>query len=241
MANTAPAEAFRHVRRNPSTGENDYFFPLEITDPSIRALAREQHLDVTRTRLGNRVFEAVMVPCRESVMRRGLETPADTPPETQRMLYLACIKDELSAQEVRKQDGRCLIPDGKGGLKRCPLRVPNPAYTPGSSLPKTLPVRCQDCRHEAYRQTHSRESFCEAVHTPQRDPFAADRYPKLRKAFLAHLKQHTPKLLPLAALLTLEYSTSEAARKLGLPVSTAASQVKKLRPILNRFLADNPC
>ena len=130
----APAEAFRHVRKNPVTGEPEYFYPMEITDPSIRAYARAKGMEITGTRLGNRVIEAVMVPCRESGMHRGLEVPADTPPEAQRRLYLACISDELREQDARRRDGRCLIPDGRGGLKRCRPRTPNPEYTPGSVI-----------------------------------------------------------------------------------------------------------
>ena len=236
----APAEAFRHVRKNPVTGEPEYFYPMEITDPSIRAYARAKGMEITGTRLGNRVIEAVMVPCRESGTHRGLEVPADTPPEAQRRLYLACISGELREQDARRRDGRCLIPDGRGGLKRCRPRTPNPEYNPGSGLPKTLPVRCEGCPYEDRRQTHRTESFCEALHQSQRDPFAADRYLAKRKAFLARVKQDAPKLSRLAELLTLEYSLSEAARELGLPRSTLDYRVKKLQRMLLQFLADCP-
>ena len=59
-------------------------------------------MDITGTRLGNRVIEAVMVPCKESEMHRGLEVLADTPPETQRRIYLACISGELREQDARE-------------------------------------------------------------------------------------------------------------------------------------------
>ena len=235
-----PAEAFRHVRTNPKTGEKEYYCPLEITDPSIRALAREEGLEICRTRLGSRVIEAAMVPCKNVQKQKNLEAFTDTSPDEQRRLYLAYIRDELSRQDARRQDGRCNIPDGKGGLKRCPTRKPNPAYTPGSGLPKTLPNPCQGCRNEPYRQKHSTVPFLEDAYQSRRDPFAADHYMAMRKDFLALVKKRAPKLHRLASLLTLEYSKSEAARELGLPVSTVASQVKKLQELLTEFRNNQP-
>ena len=231
-----PAEAFRHVRRNPSTGEEDTFFPLEITDPSIRALAKEQGLDLARTRLGSRTIEAVMVPCKETATQHNQQIFLDTPPEVQHRRYLAYISDELVHQDARRQETRCYIPDGNGGLKRCRPRKPNPAYRPGSKQPKTLPVRCEGCPYRAYRPNSSTERFCEEAFLSPRNPFEADRYEAMRKAYLAIVKQHTPNLCRLAALLTLEYSIAEAARELHLPFSTVASQAKKLQKLLKQFL-----
>ena len=86
---STPAESFRHIRKNPLTGEDDYFFPMEITDPSIRALARERGLEIARTRLGNRTIDAVMIPCKNVATINGMEVFVDTPSEEQRRRYLA--------------------------------------------------------------------------------------------------------------------------------------------------------
>ena len=152
---STPAETFRHIRKDPVTGEENYYYPLEITDPSIRVLGRERGLEIGKTRLGNRTFEAVMVPCKDTATIHGVEVFVDTPSDVQRKRYLEYIKDELAEQDARKQDGRCQIPDGRGGVKRCPCRMPNPDYSPGGNQPKTLPVRCEGCKYEQFKQAHT--------------------------------------------------------------------------------------
>lgn len=243
-----PAETFRHVRINPITGEADYFFPLEITDPSIRALAREQGLEIGKTRLGNRVFEAVMVPCKNTAMIQGVKVFVDTPSEIQHQRYLEYIRDELAAQDATKQDGRCQIPDGRGGLKRCPCRVPNPNYTPGSDFPKTMPVRCQGCVYEQYRHSHTTVVLSTLDHENEsgefetyeipavKDLLAADRFLELRGEFIDFVRERNPKLAPLAELLTLEFTKSEAARELGDVWGTVTSRTDKLKELVVEFL-----
>lgn len=98
-------EIFPHIRTNPDTGETDYYFPLEITDPSTRALARAQGLEICRTRLGSRILEAVMVPCKETAVVHGLEVYIDTPSEVQRRRYLALMQLELDTREDAGRDG----------------------------------------------------------------------------------------------------------------------------------------
>ena len=242
------AEMFRHIRKNPVTGEDDYYFPMEITDPSIRALARERGLEISRTRLGYRVFDAVMVPCKNTAMIHGVEVYTDTPTDVQRRKYLDLIKDELAAQDAAKQDGRCQIPDGRGGLKRCPCRMPNPDYTPGGRQPKTLPVKCEGCRYEEFRQAHTTVVLSTFGHEDDsgemqtyeipatKDMTAADRFLELREEFIAFVQERNPKLAPLAELLTLEYTKSEAGRELGDASSTVTRRIEKLKELLAAFL-----
>ena len=248
LSKSQASEVFRHIRTNPVTGQTDYFYPLEITDPSIRVLAKERGLEIGRTRLGYRVFDAVMVPCKETATVHGLEVFIDTPSEIQHQRYLAFIRDELAAQDATKQDGRCNIPDGHNGLKRCPCRIPNPDYVPGGDMPKTLPVRCEGCKFELYRQAHTvielsaldREDDSgemESYEIPSpKCSFAADHYLKLREEFVAFVKGRNPKLAPLAEKLTDEYTKSEAGRELGDASSTVTSRTDKLKKLLEEFL-----
>ena len=241
--NNTAAEAFRHIRTNPITGDKDFYFPLEITNPSIRALSRERGLEITKTRLGNRVFEAVMVPCKDTTTINGVEVFVDTPSEVQRQRYLDLIKDELAAQDAAKQDGRCQIPDGRGSVKRCPCRMKNPEYVPGGDQPKTLPVRCEGCRYEEFRQArttvvlstldHQFETF--EIPAPK-DLLTADRFLELREEFIAFVQTRNPKLAPLAELLTLEFTKSEAARELGDAWGTVTSRTDKLKELVTDFL-----
>lgn len=243
-----PAETFRHIRKDPVTGEENYFYPLEITDSSIRALARERGLEIGKTRLGNRTFEAVMVPCKDTATIHGVEIFIDTPVDIQRKRYLEYIKDELAEQDSRKQDGRCQIPDGRGGVKRCPCRVPNPDYSPGGNQPKTLPVRCEGCVYEPFKQAHTtvvlsaldsvnEDGEMQTFEIPApKDLLAADRFLALRDEFLAFVQDRNPKLVPLAELLTLEFTKSEAARELGDAWSTVTSRTDKLKELVTEFL-----
>lgn len=199
--NNSQAESFRHVRKNPVTREDDYFFPMEITDPSIRALARERGLEISRTRLGHRTFDAVMVPCKDTATVHGVEIFVDTPSEVQRQRYLELIKDELVAQDAAKQDGRCMIPDAYGGLKRCPCRMKNPAYVPDGAQPKTLPVKCQGCKYEEFRQAHTTIVVSALDHENEvgefesfeipatKDMLAADRFLELRQEFITFVRE----------------------------------------------------
>ena len=243
-----PAETFRHIRKDPVTGEENYFYPLEITDPSIQALARERGLEISKTRLGNRTFEAVMIPCKDTATIHGVEIFVDTPADVQHKRYLEYIKDELAEQDARKQDGRCQIPDGRGGVKRCPCRVPNPDYVPGGDQPKTLPVKCEGCRYEEFRQAHTTIVVSALDHENENGEFesyeipavkdltTADRYLELREQYVAFVEERNPKLAPLAELLTLEFTKSEAGRELGNASSTVTSRVEKLKAFLNEFL-----
>lgn len=242
------SNSYKHIRTNPITGELDYYFPMEANDPSIRALARERGLEISRTRLGNRTFEAVMVPCKDTATIHGVEVFVDTPSDVQRQRYLEYIRDELAEQDARKQDGRCQIPDGRGGVKRCPCRVPNPDYVPGGDQPKTLPVKCEGCRYEEFRQAHTTIVVSALDHENENGEFesfeipavkdltTADRYLELREQYVAFVRERNPKLAPLAELLTLEFTKSEAGRELGNASSTITSRAEKLKALLDEFL-----
>ncbi len=242
-----------NVRINPITNEPDYFFPMEVTDESIITYARENGLEVGWARLGYRNFRAVFVPCRKQIEgSHGKITFLHTSSDSQRQIYLNLIKDELNEQADAKQDGRCQIPNGHGGLKRCPCRIANPDYTPGSNLPKTIPVECEGCVYEPYRHAHTTitvscldqeneegeiENF-EIASPP--GYYAADTYIEMSDRFVAFVEERNPKLASLAQLLVDEYSKSESARELKKATSTVGSQTKKLQELVTEFLDNTP-
>ena len=189
-----------------------------------------------------------MVPCKDTTTINGVEVFVDTPSEVQRQRYLDLIKDELAAQDAAKQDGRCQIPDGRGGVKRCPCRMKNPEYVPGGDQPKTLPVKCEGCRYEQFRQAHTTIVVSALDHENEagefesfdipakKDLLAADRFLELREEFIAFVSERNPKLAPLAELLTLEFTKSEAARELGDAWGTVTSRTDKLKELVTEFL-----
>lgn len=239
-----------NVRKNPVTGEEDYFFPMEIHDPSIKEYARSLDLEIGWARLGNRSFKAVFVPCKNMVHDpvHDKDVYVDTSSEEQRRIYLGLIRDELCKQDAQRNDGRCDIPDGNGGLKRCPCRVKNPAYTPENGQPKTLPIKCEGCVFEPFKEAHSFINVSALDHENENgemEPFeivapesyyAGDQYLRLAAEFVDFIEQKNPKLTDLATLLVKEYNRSEAARELHIPSNTAGSRKKKLQELCREFL-----
>lgn len=242
-------KVLKNVRINPITGEADYFFPMEVTDDSVLIYAHENSLEVGWARLGYRKYKAVFVPCKEQVEGpNGKVAFLPTSSYSQRTRYLSLIKDEMRDQEDTKQDGRCQIPNGHGSLKRCPLRVSNPDYTPGGVQPKTIPVNCEGCIYEPFRQAHTtitvscldhenEEGEIESYEVPSPPSYyAGDRYLELKDRFIAFVKEKDLKLAPLAQLLVDEYTKSESSRELEKATSTIGSQTKKLQELLTEFL-----
>lgn len=237
-----------NARVNPETQQTDYYYPLEISDPSIRELARERGLEVGRAMLGFRIFDAVMVPCRNTATVNGKEVFIDTPSEVQRQRYLEYIRDELNRQASSQQDGRCCIRAANGKTKRCPLRIPNPAYAPGGNQPKTLANKCEECPYEPFRQAHtvielscldheSENGEMEPYEAPSpKNYYAADDYEELAEKFVAFIKSRKPRLAPLAEKLVKEASLTEASQELGKSTSTTFSQKEKLQELLTEFL-----
>jgi hypothetical protein len=239
----------KNVRINPITGEPDYFFPMEIMDPADKEYAKLNGLEVGKAMLGFRTFEAIMIPCKNKGRdAKGREIYLDTPSEEQHRIYISLCKDELDSQEDMKQDGRCNIPDGHGGLKRCPLRVSNPAYTPGSNLPKTLTNKCIGCPYEWFKHAHTTIELSCLDHEDENgemEPYepsspctyyAGDCYEELGKEFVDFIKERKPRLAPLAELLVLEYNQSDASEVLGKSIKTVHSQRKNLEKLIKEFL-----
>lgn len=248
MAKTVNNESYKHVRINPETGERDYYFPMEINYPELRTWAKEQGFDIARTRLGFRTFDAVMVPCKDFIIVDGKEMYISTPEEKQHRRYLDLIADEMNAQEKMKEDGRCTISDGHGGVKRCPLRIPNPNHTPNNGEPKTLPVKCENCPFEQFKQAHTTVEMSCLDHedengeiefyepaTPE-NHFAGEQYTRLVDQFIEFVTSKDPQLAELAKLKTAGYSRLESAEILGLARSTAGDHVQKLKKLATEFL-----
>ena len=239
----------KNVRINPITNEPDFYFPMEVTNPADKEYARLNGLEVGMAMLGNRRFLAIMIPCkRKDYDSKGREIYLDTPSEEQHRIYKALIKDELNRQEDEKQDGRCNIPTANGGTRRCPLRIPNPAYAPGGNQPKTLANKCEECPYEPFRQAHtvielscldheSENGEMEPYEVPApKSNYAGDRYEELAEAFIAFVRERKPKLAALAELKVDELNLTEAAKELDKAISTVDSQTKKLQELLTEFL-----
>lgn len=215
----------------------------------MKLVCRERGFEICWTRLGCRRILAAMIPCKDTAMIHGVEVYIDTPTDVQHRRYLDFVKDALREQDLEKHDGRCQIPNGRGGTRRCPLRVPNPDYVPGGDERKTLAVSCSGCPYEDYRQAHTviplscLAGVDEDGETEPFDPPAtknideAERFLKQRAAYIAFVRNLDKKLVPLAKLRTLGYSKAEASCILGVPPSTINDWNDKLKNLLKSFLS----
>ncbi len=240
--------AYDHYRVDPLTGEKDWYFPMRITDPSDRVYAHELGLVICYARLGGRKFWAVMVPCKDSVTVHGLTVFVDTPSEVQHKRYLEYRKAEDQDQDRERAEGRCQIPDGCGGVKRCPRRVPNPDYVPGGKEKKTLPNLCEGCPYEDFKNSHTCIPLstldCEGDDGTRAsfDPSGGDRimeadlYEHWSREFIALVHERCPKLSSQAELILQELNNSEVAREIGRATSTTGSRADKLKELAREFM-----
>lgn len=245
---TSNTDVCQHIRTNPITGQIDYFYPLEITDPSIRASAKAYGLEVCRTQLGSHIFDAVMVPCKETATIHGVEIFVDTPSEVQQSRYFKLIKEGLNRQKYTKQISKCPIPNGCGCVKNHPYCIFNPSYVSGGDKFKFLTVHCEDCICEQFCQAcRNIRPYCMnledeggemdtyEIEAPK-SSYAADRYLELREKFIVFVRERNPTLVPLAEMLTAEYTKSEAAKKLGQATNMVESHTDKLKDLVTEFL-----
>lgn len=223
----------KNVIVNPVTGAIEFRFPLELTHEnkeSLDELIKIKGYEVGIARLGYRSFLAAMIPSSEAQ-------------------YHELIKDELNRQEEIKQSGRCPISDGKGKLKRCPMRVPNPAYVEGCNEPKTLPVKCDGCKFNTFdKKEYGTITFSclTTIDENEEDTgfepvapstyYAGTEYEALCEKWVNFIKDKKPELADLADLLAQEYLRSEAANALKKPASTVRSQGNTLKQLVEEFL-----
>ena len=224
----------RNIRINPKTGEKEYFFPMEVTQETLssyRGAIKQNNYEVGYAKLGYREFLAIFIPCSETE-------------------YRAFIKDELDSQEAAKQAERCLIGNDHGKLKRCPMRVPNPAYKEGSAEPKTLAVKCEDCPH--FKNWNNKPSGAilfsmlenenddgETTVFKPKSPAnysLGNSYETLVNEWVEFVKSRKPKLAELAGLLAQEYVQADAAKELNKSTSTIHSQNEGLKALCLEFL-----
>lgn len=229
-------ERYQHYTIDLTTGEKQWYFPMEIETHKddfagaeyLQNLKSEPY-EIGMTRLGFREFKAVMIPVSKEQ-------------------YNALIKDEMNKQEEMKQDGRCPLPAIKGGIKTCPLRIPNPKYTKDGSEPKTLANSCDGCIYAAKKHTNTVVTFTDLGSEDDGGDFASyepsnpvgynsgDAYLKLQKQWIEFVKANKPKLAELAELLSSEYLQIEAAKELDKSRQTINSQADVLKQLALEFL-----
>jgi len=246
-----PDASYNHSRRDPVTGQLNWYVPVEIEDDITELLARKCGFEVCFTRLGCRRIWAFMLPCMDKEIRNGVEVYVPTPEAVQYERYLNYVRPILREQDREKHDGRCEIPNGLGGVRRCPLREENPEYIPGSEAKrtrfKTRVKSCVGCPYEEFKRAHTVVSLDELSHEYDDGtvvPFESsagtsmmegDLFEMWSREFIDYVRVHKPKLVRQLELQMLGYSNSEISRILGLPTSTVTSRSKKLQELFDEY------
>ena len=230
-------ERYQHYIINPSTGEKEYFFPMEIettkddeSGSDYLKVLKDSNYEIGMSKIGFREFMALLIPV-------GSKEEHDL-----------LIKDELDKQDKIKADGRCFISAKIGGTKRCPRQIPNPNYVEGGKESKTIMKSCEGCPYYDKKHAHTVVTFSsmqtedeegETQNFEPTNPIAynsADQYNSLVSEFLEYVKVEKPKLVELATLLCQEYIQTEAANIIGKSTSTIGSQTDKLKELICKFL-----
>lgn len=247
---TQSSHLLPHVRYNPATSSNDYFFPLKLNDAAIEEAARLRGYQIGWTILFDEKFRAAMVPCKRKARdEHGNEIFLDTPEAEQHARYNAMINEAMTAQDRKRHDGRCWF--FKDGLRhRCQYRKKNPSYDPNrphdpKTNPKTVRVRCEECPYERFKNAHDEALFSELEQEDDcgeiipfegpavYDTYSFESYDGLSTDVMTVLHELKPKLGDVVDLLAQGLTQAEAAEALGKAPTTINSQVKSLRRLLD--------
>lgn len=227
----------------------NYLIPIELPggngkrtpeeEDAAKALiegAKQEHPEafVTAVKWGWRVFKAVVI-------------------EGSRELYEAIMHEEDVVQKRKIRDERCIISDGNGHTIRCPLRLPNPEYTPdkpvGAGNRKTIKNSCDDCPYNTFDRPDFTNQSLEFMTCSSEDDdddipdklktemqSDAERYISARKEILDFIAEKYPEKLQNFTLRFAELSRSEIAKILGKNTSSLYKMSKGLaQDILNRL------
>ena len=67
--------------------------------------------------------------------------------EVDKNAYEIFKREQWMQEHQYRIENRCIISGKNGKARFCPIRIPNPSYTPDNSQPKTLANSCSACPH----------------------------------------------------------------------------------------------
>lgn len=220
--------------------DGTYLYPMELAgrkceeDRAARAadirLAKLEGYKVDWVQVGYRVFEAVLIPMSEERFKQ-------------------LIQDEDRRQKAARIEGRCPIPNGRGGVIRCPERIPNPLYgQPGE--PKTLKNDCVNCPYNTLdKPDYSTKSLSHSgIYNEDGEEMEmeipcgfmpdADKYEYYCNEVLRFVEKNYPDYRDTMELLLQDFEKKEVAERLGVHRNTPTNQVNAMKDEL-RELIDN--
>lgn len=163
------------------------------------------------------------------------------------------FKRERWIKEYRyKQENCCIIGGADGKAMFCPCKIPNPEYTEGGTIPKTI---VNDCAkrpyYRSFKSAKGKVLFSTLTVTNDHgneDPFdpasshtinQVDEYVELLYGLISFIKVHHPKYskyTELVELLGHEHTLKEVSVILGKPYRTLYGWALTLRPIFDEYM-----
>lgn len=190
--------------------------------------------------------------CKVATVKWGWKTFKAVVVEGDKALFDFATADLDAAQKHEAFDRRCVIPDKEEGIKRCPLRIPNPKFNPklkvSKSNPKTLKNSCEGCRYNTFdKESYATRYFDDMAYIDENGyeqpyeievPMLSDveRYNRACREVLNFIGEKYPDRLEEFTLLLDENNRKQVAEKLGKDVGNAYYMRKGLKEDLNDFL-----
>ena len=147
---------------------------------------------------------------------------------------------------------RCIVSGQNGKARFCPIRIPNPTYTPNNGQPKTLSNSCTACPYNnKFNLLKGKTCFSTLSVTDKdgntdsyepvstRDINYTDNYQELLTGWISYIQKNYPKYnryIELIKLLGQEFSLKEASAILHKPQRTLYGWVQTLRPIFKEYM-----
>ena len=235
----------RHERRIPmnkkvpeTASEKKYFVLFETDEEGIRQFQSCSDQDRSGAMLSKMCIEGRMVPALKL--------------EVDKNAYEIFKREQWMQEHHYRIENRCIISGQNGKSRFCPVRVPNPEYTPDNDQPKTLANSCTACPHNRiFNLMKGKACFSTLSVTDKdgnQDPYEpqsvrdinfTDHYQELLNGWISFIQKNYPqysRYVELINLLGNEFTLKEASAILNRPQRTLYGWVQTLRPIFKEYM-----
>ena len=213
---------------NTETKQFDYYYPIDLEGLSAEDVKtyEQSGLKIGCSRIGSKPIKiAAMLPCKKQEKINGKTVFVDTPEEEQRKIFLSYAEDELHEQARVRDSNRCIISNGKGGLKRCQGNCATCDQS-HNRKPQTIMLSGLDNEDDIFdvEDKYGDEAFKACVLYEELYAFVSKNYPKYASVLEALKNSNT---------------RCDAAKSIGIEPYAFYKRSNKLREIVAEFLKTN--
>ena len=228
-----------HDKKVPETkAEKKYFVLFETDEEGIRQFQSCSDQDRSGAMLSKMCIEGKMVPALKL--------------EVNKNAYDVFKREQWMQEHHYRTENRCIVSGQNGKARFCPIRIPNPTYTPDNGQPKTLSNSCTACPYNnKFNLLKGKTCFSTLSVTDKdgntdsyepvstRDINYTDHYQELLTGWISYIQKNYPqynRYVELINLLGNEFTLKEASAILNRPQRTLYGWVQTLRPIFKEYL-----